>query len=94
VGHQCQAKQHLTKIIKNCDKMFVEKPKKIYYCYSIWQESYVKIKAIGIAGLVQIQFIQGLDVFSIIEPNSWLIIDDLAESRNLLLLQYLAGVIR
>ena len=61
--------------------MFVEKPKKIYYCYSIWQDSYDKIKAIAATmGLVQIQFIQGLDVFSIIEPNSWLIIDDLAES--------------
>ena len=69
----------LTKIIKNCDKMFVEKPKKIYYCYSIWQESYDKIKAIAISG-VQIQFIQGYDVFKIIEQNSWVIIDDLAES--------------
>jgi hypothetical protein len=29
---------------------------------------------------VQIQFLQGLDVFDIIEPNSPLIIDDLAES--------------
>jgi len=60
--------------------MFAEKPKKIYYCYSIWQESYNKIKAIAAMGSMQIQFIQGLDVFNIIEPNSWLIIDDLAES--------------
>jgi len=62
--------------------MFAEKPKKIYYCYSIWQESYNKIKAIAATtmGSMQIQFIQGLDVFNIIEPNSWLIIDDLAES--------------
>jgi hypothetical protein len=68
----------LTKIIKNCDKMFMEKPKKIYYCYSIWQESYDKIKVIATS--VQIQLIQGLDVYDIIEPNSPLIIDDLAES--------------
>ena len=60
--------------------MFVEKPRKIYCCYSIWQESYDKIKAIATTGLVQIQFIQGFDVLNIIEANSWLIIDDLAES--------------
>ena len=58
--------------------MFLEKPKKIYYCYSIWQESYDKIKAI--ATIIPIQFIRGLDVFNSIESNSWLIIDDLAES--------------
>ena len=68
----------LARIIQNCDKMFLEKPKKIYYCYSIWQESYDKIKAI--ATTIPIQFIRGLDVFNSIESNSWLIIDDLAES--------------
>ena len=68
----------LAKIIQNCDKMFLEKPKKIYYCYSIWQESYDKIKAIDTT--IPIQFIRGLDVFNSIESNSWLIIDDLAES--------------
>ena len=33
-----------------------------------------KIKTIG----SDVKFIRGLDLFNIIEPNSWLIIDDLA----------------
>ena len=34
----------------------------------------------AIATTIPIQFIRGLDIFNSIEPNSWLSIDDLAES--------------
>jgi hypothetical protein len=50
--------------------------KNIYYCYSVWQESYDKIKSIA----PSTKFIRGIDIFNSIAPNSWLIIDDLAES--------------
>ena len=66
----------LTKIIQNRDRMFLENPTKIYYCYSVWQESYDRIKTIA----PDTKFIHGLDIFNSIESNSWLIIDDLAES--------------
>ena len=42
----------------------------------MWQESYDKIKDI----LPNIKCIRGFDIFNIIEPYSWLIIDDLVES--------------
>ena len=63
----------LTKIIQNRDKMFLENPKNMCYCYSVLQDSYDKIKKIAL----DIIFIQELQVFNIIAPNSWLIIDDL-----------------
>lgn len=66
----------LTKIIENKNTIFTEEPKIIYYCYSTWQKSYDMIKTID----PDVKFIQGLDIFDGLKPNSWLIIDDLAES--------------
>lgn len=72
----------LMKIIQNRGEMLAAGDhqttiKNIYYCYSVWQQSYDRIRTIE----PQIKFIKGLDVvFNSIEPNSWLIIDDLAES--------------
>ena len=56
--------------------MFLENPKNIFYCYSLPQEFYDKIKTIA----PEIKFIRELDMFNIIAQNSWVIIADLAES--------------
>ena len=63
--------------IKNHDKMFLENLK-IYYCYSVRQESYDKIKTI----IPDIKITQGLDVFNIFEANSCLSSNHLAESTE------------
>jgi len=36
-----------TKRIQNRGQIFLENPKNIYYCYSVWQESYDKMKTIA-----------------------------------------------
>ena len=66
----------LTKILQNHVKMFLVNLKNIYYYYSVWQESYDKIKTI----IPNIKFTRELDVFNIIEPDPWLFINYLAES--------------
>ena len=47
----------------------------IFAICSVWQESYDKIKNITPG----IKFLRGLDTLNIIEPNFWLIIDEVAE---------------
>jgi len=72
----------LREIIQNRDKTFLGNPKNTYYCYSVGQESYDKIKSIAqdIKCLVPMSRHKCLGVFSIIKASSRLIIDDIAKS--------------
>lgn len=68
-------------LIKNRHVLFDEQVTKVYYHYSVWQPIFTKMEKDGVV------FVEGLPNMDELQPNSWLVLDDLfsqlAKSPNM-----------